>query len=214
MHLSQNLRYSNNVCHSSEWSCNKTIENCVNFSFIKMTLSTIRVRRRYYHFFLSSKQSVSHAIKNGWLNQLWYDTLCIADEQRRILYVLKRKSSDYLLMTIATASFRTLSPNTNAYKFTSTCNALKIARMVNGSCEQQIIHDCKKKWINSRAVCIQHTVGDISAPKYSVSRNVKFNFPGRNWTAPYISEPIKSAEIDVPIIAKVRIAPKLRKKYF
>lgn len=25
-----------------------------------------------------------------------------------------------------------------------------------------------------------HTVGEISAPKYNVSRNVKFNFPGRN----------------------------------
>lgn len=62
-------------------------------------------------------------------------------------------------------------------------------------------------------VC-NYTVGDINAPKYNVSRNVKFSFPGKNWTAPYISEPIKSAEMVVPTIANVRIAPKLRKKYF
>lgn len=43
---------------------------------------------------------------------------------------------------------------------------------------------------------------------------MKFSFPGRNCTAPYMREPIRSADIDVPIIANVRIAPKFRKKYF
>lgn len=32
--------------------------------------------------------------------------------------------------------------------------------------------------------------------------------------APYINEPINSADIVVPMMANVRIAPKLRKKYF
>lgn len=36
-------------------------------------------------------------------------------------------------MTIATASFNTLSPNTSAYKLTSTFKALNIASIVNGS---------------------------------------------------------------------------------
>lgn len=95
-----------------------------------------------------------------------------------------------LLITIATASFSTLSPKTNAYKLTSTCNALNMANMVNGS------------------------VGDISAPKYSVSKKVKFNLPGKNLIATYISDPMSSADMVVPIMANVRIAPKLRKKYF
>lgn len=48
------------------------------------------------------------------------------------------------LSTIATASFNTLSPNTNAYKFTSTFISVKMARIVKGS------------------------VGEIKAPKYNV----------------------------------------------
>lgn len=93
-------------------------------------------------------------------------------------------------MTIATASLSTLSPNTNAYKLTSTCNELNIANMVNGS------------------------VGLINAPKYSVSKKVKFKLPGRNLMATYISDPMSNADMVVPIMANVRIAPKLRKKYF
>lgn len=58
----------------------------------------------------------------------------------------------YPLKTIATASFKTLSPKTNAYIFTSTFKSLKIAKMVSGS------------------------VGEISAPKYKVSKNVKLKF--------------------------------------
>lgn len=58
------------------------------------------------------------------------------------------------------------------------------------------------------------TVGDINAPKYSVSKNVNSNFPGRNRIAPYISEPINSADTVVPTMANVKIAPKFRKKYF
>lgn len=54
----------------------------------------------------------------------------------------------YPLRTIATASLSTLSPNTKAYKLTSTCRSLKIDIIVNGS------------------------VGDIKAPKYKVSKNV------------------------------------------
>jgi hypothetical protein len=50
---------------------------------------------------------------------------------------------------MATASFKTLSPNTRAYKLTSTCKSLKIDIIVNGS------------------------VGDIKAPKYRVSKKVK-----------------------------------------
>lgn len=34
---------------------------------------------------------------------------------------------------MATASFNTLSPNTKAYRFTSTCNELNMANIVNGS---------------------------------------------------------------------------------
>lgn len=58
------------------------------------------------------------------------------------------------------------------------------------------------------------TVGEINAPKYNVSRNVKDNEPGNIFTAAYINEPINSADIVVPIMAYVKIAPKLRKKYF
>lgn len=50
---------------------------------------------------------------------------------------------------MATASLSTLSPKTNAYRFTSTFKSLNIANMVKGS------------------------VGDIKAPKYNVSKNVK-----------------------------------------
>lgn len=45
--------------------------------------------------------------------------------------------SFYLLITMATASFRTLSPKTRAYRLTSTCKALNIANIVNGSWKQK-----------------------------------------------------------------------------
>jgi hypothetical protein len=67
------------------------------------------------------------------------------------------------LRTIATASFRTLSPNTRAYKFTSTCRSLKIAKIVRGSVEE------------------------IRAPKYKVSKKVKLPLRfGIWWIKPYI----------------------------
>ena len=69
----------------------------------------------------------------------------------------------YPLSTIATASFNTLSPNTKAYKFTSTCKSLKIEIIVSGS------------------------VGDINAPKYKVSKNVnEAERCGINCTKAYI----------------------------
>lgn len=58
------------------------------------------------------------------------------------------------------------------------------------------------------------TVGEINAPKNNVSKNVKDNEPGNIFTAAYINEPINSADIVVPTMANVKIAPKLRKKYF
>lgn len=58
------------------------------------------------------------------------------------------------------------------------------------------------------------TVGDIKAPKYNVSKNVNLSVLGSSLTAPYISEPIKVADIVVPMIANVKIAPKFLKKYF
>lgn len=61
---------------------------------------------------------------------------------------------------------------------------------------------------------VNGSVGLINAPKYSVSKNVKFNLPGRNLMATYMSEPMSNADMVVPIMAYVRIAPKLRKKYF
>lgn len=54
----------------------------------------------------------------------------------------------------------------------------------------------------------------MSAPKNNVSRNVKFNDPGRSFTAAYMSDPMSRDEIVVPIMANVRIAPRFRKKYF
>uniref|UniRef100_A0A1A9Z425 Uncharacterized protein n=1 Tax=Glossina pallidipes TaxID=7398 RepID=A0A1A9Z425_GLOPL len=64
------------------------------------------------------------------------------------------------------------SPNTNAYKLTSTCKSWNIARIVSGS------------------------VGDINAPKYKVSKNVKLllKYLGINFTQPYIIAPIKKAD--------------------
>lgn len=118
---------------------------------------------------------------------------------------------------MATASLRTLSPKTSAYIFTSTFKSLNIARIVSGS------------------------VGEINAPKYNVSRNVKLiesnritasiihhhivehnhhshthlllSVAGHSLMAPYISSPIRNAEIVVPTMANVRMAPRLRKKY-
>lgn len=59
-------------------------------------------------------------------------------------------------------------------------------------------------------------MGEINAPKYKVSRNVKLaaSEAGISWTQPYIKEPITKAESAVPTIANVNIAPKFRKKYF
>lgn len=54
----------------------------------------------------------------------------------------------------------------------------------------------------------------MSAPKNNVSRNVKFNDPGKSLTAAYMSDPMSRDEIVVPIMANVKIAPKFRKKYF
>lgn len=106
--------------------------------------------------------------------------------------VLVKLVISYPLRTIATASFKTLSPKTKAYKLTSTCRSLKIARIVSGSVEE------------------------IRAPKYKVSKNVILvaNLAGINCTKPYISAPTMKDDIVVPMIAKVSIAPKLRKKYF
>ena len=66
--------------------------------------------------------------------------------------VLVGKTHTYPLRTIDTASLRTLSPNTSAYKLTSTCKSLNIARIVKGS------------------------VLEMRAPKYKVSRKVKLAF--------------------------------------
>lgn len=66
------------------------------------------------------------------------------------------------------------------------------------------------------ASMVSGSVGDISAPKYSVSRNVKLllKYFGISFTQPYIRPPIRNADKVVPTMANVRIAPKLRKKYF
>lgn len=58
------------------------------------------------------------------------------------------------------------------------------------------------------------TVGEINAPKNNVSKNVNSNDPGNSLTAAYINEPISSAEMVVPTIAYVKMAPKFLKKYF
>lgn len=73
-----------------------------------------------------------------------------------------------------------------------TFNCENIARTVNGS------------------------VGDIKAPKYSVSKNVKLeaNDSGISWTQPYINDPITKAESAVPTTANVSMAPRFLKKYF
>lgn len=69
-----------------------------------------------------------------------------------IIYILQMEMlQTYPLKTMATASLRTLSPKTSAYMFTSTFRSLNIASIVSGS------------------------VGDINAPKYNVSKNVKLN---------------------------------------
>lgn len=85
----------------------------------------------------------------------------------------------YPLKTIATASFKTLSPKTSAYKLTSTCRSLNIASIVSGS------------------------VDEIKAPKYRVSKKVKLdaNLAGINCTQPYINAPTTNDDTVVPIIA-------------
>lgn len=66
------------------------------------------------------------------------------------------------------------------------------------------------------ASIVSGSVGEISAPKYSVSRNVKLllRYDGIIFTQPYIMAPIRNADIVVPNMANVNIAPRLRKKYF
>jgi len=93
---------------------------------------------------------------------------------------------------MATASLSTDSPKTSAYRFTSTRRSLNMARMVSGS------------------------VGDIRAPKYKESRNVKLllKYFGISFTQPYMKPPIRKADKVVPTMANVSMAPKLRKKYF
>lgn len=63
---------------------------------------------------------------------------------------------------------------------------------------------------------VKGSVGDMRAPKYKVSRNVKLEakVSGINCTQPYIRAPMKKADNAVPTIANVKIAPRLRKKYF
>lgn len=61
---------------------------------------------------------------------------------------------------------------------------------------------------------VSGSVGEISAPKYSVSRNVKLDLFDMSCTKPYMSPPISNADKVVPTIANVRIVPRLRKKYF
>lgn len=66
------------------------------------------------------------------------------------------------------------------------------------------------------ASTVRGSVGEIKAPKYRVSRKVKLEArdAGINWTQPYIREPMTRAERAVPTSANVRMAPRLRKKYF
>lgn len=60
--------------------------------------------------------------------------MCESEPKKQIVnFAFVIKQSIYLLITMATASFSTLSPNTNAYKLTSTCKELNIASMVSGS---------------------------------------------------------------------------------
>lgn len=66
------------------------------------------------------------------------------------------------------------------------------------------------------ASTVSGSVGEIRAPKYSVSRKVKLeaNDAGISCTQPYIREPMTNADRAVPTIANVKIAPRFRKKYF
>lgn len=59
--------------------------------------------------------------------------ICLSENKVNFAFVIRH--SIYLLITMATASFSTLSPNTSAYKLTSTCKALNIASIVSGSYE-------------------------------------------------------------------------------
>lgn len=63
---------------------------------------------------------------------------------------------------------------------------------------------------------VNGSVEDINAPKYKVSRKVKLvaKCAGINCTHPYITVPTTKEDTVVPNIAYVKIAPKLRKKYF
>lgn len=63
---------------------------------------------------------------------------------------------------------------------------------------------------------VKGSVGEIKAPKYSVSRKVKLEASdaGMSCTQPYMREPITNAESAVPTMANVNIAPRFRKKYF
>lgn len=66
------------------------------------------------------------------------------------------------------------------------------------------------------ASTVSGSVGEMRAPKYKVSRKVKLEprDAGISCTQPYIREPMTKADSAVPTIANVRIAPRLRKKYF
>jgi len=63
---------------------------------------------------------------------------------------------------------------------------------------------------------VSGSVGEIRAPKYRVSRNVKLllKYFGISFTQPYMKPPIRKADKVVPTMANVRMAPRLRKKYF
>lgn len=149
-----------------------------------------------------------------------------------------------LVMTIATASFKTLSPNTKAYKLTSTCKSLKIAKIVTEKPKKKyvenIIHELhpkRNKWFT-----LPGSVAEMRAPKYRQSVNVKVSF-GSKRRKPYMiplsekattlnssylqmektkrrkhsqwnTDPTTKHEIVVPINANEKIAPKFLKKYF
>lgn len=100
-----------------------------------------------------------------------------------------RNETNVVNKTIATESFKILSPKIIAYSFGSTFNCLNIARTVTGSVELRI------------------------APKIMESRNVM-----SRWWIPVKAKrntrsPIMRVEIKVPIKAKVKMAPRLRKKF-
>lgn len=89
----------------------------------------------------------------------------------------------YFVNTIATASFRILSPNTNIYKIGSMSKALNIARVATGSTAET--SEPKAKLVLASNGCI------------------KVVCPSKK-----IPDPITNALIAVPNIAKTNIDPK------